>query len=445
MSRRGRRPDESASKSAHSHVINDAEVQAFLARCEVPPRDPETGLSSDSLTCLRPVQTSPIRHIVAIDGGFTEVDIAGNYPSASLAFFQFGVLVFSMVDLEAIEREPFIDPKDMSKLRNIDRMKLVLPIRNIGLNGEAGLRHSIRRSLHDFLSRDRGGSNINDALAWLVFERYRWPRMPSVWSLASCPHRGCSARDIPLRSDEMRRDWTFRCLTCGGTIYLADILRLHEAIDEEVGAGGILGYITTALEQIILAFVIKALHDKRPRSLDEVLFVKDGPLAYFGQTANLFRPMRQLVGYLQEKSNLYLVGLEKSGAFVEHADQIARHMKPGDILLLGNDYIYRHILPGRPDAMDPYGRSTYYSVKLIFKAELGGVYVATIPTAEAMIEPERDQIANLDVILHSVQKLRCDMYDSALLPVALVNKLVSLADHPSAAVLQAFAKRSIGA
>jgi hypothetical protein len=31
------------------------------------------------------------------------------------------------------------------------------------------------------------------------------------------------------------------------------------------------------------------------------------------------------------------------------------------------------------------------------------------------------------------------MYDNALLPVALVNKLVSLADHPSSKILKKFA------
>jgi hypothetical protein len=42
-------------------------------------------------------------------------------------------------------------------------------------------------------------------------------------------------------------------------------------------------------------------------------------------------------------------------------------------------------------------------------------------------------------ILTNIEKLRCDMYDSALIPVALVNKLVSLANHPSTRILQKFA------
>jgi hypothetical protein len=46
-------------------------------------------------------------------------------------------------------------------------------------------------------------------------------------------------------------------------------------------------------------------------------------------------------------------------------------------------------------------------------------------------------------ILTNIEKLRCDMYDDALIPVALVNKLVSLANHPSSKILQRFAVESV--
>jgi hypothetical protein len=46
-------------------------------------------------------------------------------------------------------------------------------------------------------------------------------------------------------------------------------------------------------------------------------------------------------------------------------------------------------------------------------------------------------------LLANVEKLRSDLYDNALLPVALVNKLVSLSDHPSSRILQKFAIESM--
>lgn len=50
---------------------------------------------------------------------------------------------------------------------------------------------------------------------------------------------------------------------------------------------------------------------------------------------------------------------------------------------------------------------------------------------------------NLDIILHNVAALKCDLYYNSLVPVVMANKLVSLADHPSADLLKSFAQENI--
>jgi hypothetical protein len=136
---------------------------------------------------------------------------------------------------------------------------------------------------------------------------------------------------------------------------------------------------------------------------------------------------------------VYLAGLEKSGAFVEHAAEIAQLMEGGQVLLLSDEYIHRYIIPGKVDAANPYGAFTYYGAKLIFKTPDGRMYVLTLPTEQLKAAYQAEDFPNLQTVLANVAKLKCDMYDNALLPVALVNKLVSLADHPSSKILQKFA------
>ncbi|NOQ42389.1 MAG: hypothetical protein GQ563_07820 [Desulfuromusa sp.] len=48
-----------------------------------------------------------------------------------------------------------------------------------------------------------------------------------------------------------------------------------------------------------------------------------------------------------------------------------------------------------------------------------------------MANPNAEGLIGLGAILKNLEILHCDMDESAVLPVALVNKLVSLADHPS--------------
>ncbi len=438
--RLGRRPMEQASKSSHQNVINDVEVQKFLGRCALPRSASDVVLDQHVHLNYEPVPVNPIRHIVAVDSGFTEVPVRKNFPSSTLCFFQFGALTFSVADLESLEQSPFIDPEDIAKLKRIERLKLALPIRNIALKNQPTLTASVRRVLYDFFAQVRDDTSMIETLRWLVFEEYLHPE--DEYNLASCPE--CGEGNITVHRAEVTKEGRFPCGTCKASLYLTDVFRLHEAIDDTVGAGGILGYVTTLLEQFVMVHFLRLILERRPALLGEIFFIKDGPLAFFGQTANMYKKMRALVRYLFDHHNLYMAGLEKSGAFVEHAAEVATVMKDGSILLLDNDYIYKYIIPGKADPMNPYGRTTYYSAKLIFKSRHAGVYVVTVPTAEALANPKAEDLPNLAAILTNIEKLRCDMYDDALIPVALVNKLVSLANHPSSKILQRFAVETVG-
>ena len=438
-SRHGRRPPEYASKATHGHVINSDAVKALLQRCRLPKRAGEVDLPTELYMPQPPA--NPIRHVIAVDGGSRVEEVQKGFPSAQVAFFQFGALIFDVADLEELDEQPFVDPDDMAKLKQIRRLELALPIRNVALDDGSTLTDSIRRTLYEFFVASIDGASLMETLDWLLFERYRGDahRQPS-YNLASDPTTGDS--NVKLDRAQMRSDYTWG--DADDPIYLTDVLRLHERIDDELGAAGIVSYVLTAIEQLYVAHVARLLFGQQPDALRRVLFVKDGPLAFFGQTALLHKPMRALVRYLLDHHDFYLVGLEKSGPFVEHADEIAPKVPKGSALVFGNDYIYNYVLPAGGDRDSPYGRTTYYGAKLLFKTAGGAVHVVTVPTREAMTEPSAADLPNLDVLLDNVAKLRCDMYDNALIPIALANKLVSLADHPSSRILQRFAKQSIG-
>jgi hypothetical protein len=430
---------EQASKSTHHNVINDAEVQKFLGCCALPRSSADVNLSEHVLLEYKPVAVNPIRHIVAVDSGFTEVSVQKNFPSSTLCFFQFGALMFSVADLENLEKSPFIDPEDMAKLKRIERVKLTLPIRNVALKDQPSLTASVRVTLYDFFRQVRDNTSMLETLRWFLFEEYSHPE--DEYNLASCPE--CGQHNITIHRTQVTKEGRFRCGKCPASLYLTDVFRLHEAIDDTIGAGGILGYVTTLLEQFVMVHFLRLILEQRPGLLKEIFFVKDGPLAFFGQTANMYAKMRALVRYLFDQHELYMAGLEKSGAFVEHAGEVSTAMKDGSVLILDNDYIYKYIIPGKADPSNPYGRTTYYSAKLIFKSRHAGVHVVTVPTTEPLVSPKPEDLRNLVAILTNIEKLRCDMYDDAIIPVALVNKLVSLANHPSSKILQRFAIEAV--
>jgi hypothetical protein len=438
-SRTGRRPNEYASKSAHAHVIKDAVVQDFLKQCDLPKKASDIKLASHTMFSLTPLEINPTTHVIAIDGGFTEVIVQPEFPSSRICFFQFGALIFETADLDQLSVSAFIDPADMEKLKRIQRIKLTLPIKNISMKGAATLTGSIRSVLHTFFKQQMDDWELLETLRWFIFQEYQTPI--DEWILASCP--SCNAVRVPLQRKEISSDGVFKCPHCSSVIYLTDVFRLHEAIDDELGAGGILGYVTTTMEQMVLVHVIRLVLKTKPSLLKELIFIKDGPLAFFGQTANMHKPMRELVRYLFSAHDLHLAGLEKSGPFVEHAHEINTLLKAGDVLILDNDYIYKYVIPGKADPSNPYGRTTYYGNKIIFKSRFEKLHVLTLPTADTLSHPKASDFKNLQTVLTNIEKLKCDMYDDSLVPVALANKLVSLANHPSSRLLQKFAIKTM--
>jgi hypothetical protein len=441
---------ERASKVSHSEIINSAAVKELLAACSIPEAADESVIEAAS-RAVSPPDNERIRAVVAIDGGYREVPVRDEFPSAALTFFTFGPLLFQLKDLRELDSMPFLAPEDMARLKKIQRYTLALPTRNISRDGNS-LQVSIRETLQDFFERQDGDeAPLAEALRWILFRAWN-KGAEQAWEIPECPNYGCSVSPIVLDVKSPNRS---ECESCGGPLFLIDALRLHERIDEEQGAAGISGFIMTTLEQVVLAHVVKALFESKPSFLAEILFIKDGPLGFFGTTAPLSKPMRELAAHLghyddpskasgEKSALLNIAGLEKSGAFVEHAVQIADRIKPERVLILTNDYIYRYIVPGDPNSADPYGKNTYWGGKLIFKAADGNVYVASVPTGDFKASPSYDDFFNLTEILAVLGTLRCSMYDNALIPIALANKLVSLSEFPSSRILETFAKENVG-
>jgi hypothetical protein len=291
--------------------------------------------------------------------------------------------------------------------------------------------------------KSRDSSSFMETLFWFIFEEYKDTSLSS-YQLSNDPNKEVGSGRVDLIKDEMSKDYTFDLGS--GVIYLTDIFRLDEAIDDDQGAGGILGYLTRLIEQLIIVHFIRLLIKLQPVLLNNFLFITDGPLSFSGQTANMHKPMRELCNYLLDKKNLFLVGLEKSGAFVEHAHEICLPkegkvvLDKGKYILLSNQYIYKYIVPGNHLKMH-YGSTSYYGGKIIYHSINGQVIVLSIPISDKniIINPKLEDYKNLSEILINIQKLKCDMYDDSIIPVALANKLVSLANHPSKVLLEKFA------
>lgn len=434
---KGRKPFERASKIAHTNILNNPDVQEFVETCTLPSA-PE-GSQLESLQKPLPPSEKRIEHVIAVDGGMTEVAVRKEFPTASMAFMTFGPLTLTLADLTELDFQPFIAPEDMAKLKNLQRYSLPLPAKAIRAAGAASFSEGVRRQVQRFMAEKH--PELIRALQWLLFREWLPETQRQAWEVPKCPT--CSHPTIRFESSGPIEA---ACKACGATVFLSDSLRLYERIDDEQGAGGIMAYLLTTLEQLVIVNIIRQLLELKPSILREILLIKDGPLAFFGVVAPLHQPMRELMEHLSTQDNgkplICLIGLEKSGSFVEHAALIEPSLKKGHYLLPDTEYIYKYIQPGNP-SREGFGHNTYYGAKLIFKSDRGDIFVATIPTRSFQARPKFEDLLNGAEVVRVTSQLRCSMYDNALIPVVLANRLVSLADVPSSEILKRFVKTSV--
>jgi hypothetical protein len=438
----GAKPTEYASKANHHYVINDEQVKSLIDKLHIPPTSSLQDLK-DSAIPFTPTKTT-ISDIFAIDGGYTQTPLVEGFPASSIHFFQFGAVHFTLEALKKIELSRHPDPDDMSKLKNIDRVKFPLPTLNTRRSDCDSLLNSVRLTLHEFLANERLGESMSllDTLSWFLFRQYKGKlrsEHEASYEISSNPF---GEGKITLRESEMKKGYTFASPETGKEFFLIDAFRLHEQIDEQSGAVGICGYVAGVVEHLILLHLVRNLMNF-DGGLSRSLLIMDRPTGFFGNTSRLIVPMMDLTNWLFDQGKLYLAGLEKSGAFVEHARQIKSIMPPSSYIVLGNSHIYKYVSPPTANMSAPYASTSYYGHKVIFKTGQGQMYVVSLPTRKLKVEPTTDDIPYLLDVLTHIEQLKCDMYENALLPVALANKLVSLAAVPSSKILESFAKSSI--
>lgn len=437
---------ERGSRISHSYIINNEEVKEFLNNCEIPVESQNVELNDSLKYNITYPDTNTIEFIIAVEGENTTIPVRKNFPSSLITFFQFGSLLIKGTDLDSMEKKPFISPSDVNQLKKIKREQFVLPTKNVALKKNVDFKTTVRESINNFFKKNHSGSSsLLETVYWFIFEIYNIASDKSSYKLSQCPH--CETAGIILEKSKISKlNYSWECEKCKKEVFITDVFRLFEKIDNDAGATGILTYLESLIESFFIIHTIKSLIEIQHGLIDQFLFVKNGPLSFGGETANMHKPMQALITYLSRNNKINLVGVETSGPFVDHAKQIKDKIAPGQVFLLNNEHIYSYIQVGNHKEQQ-YGSTSYYSGKFIYKSFDERVYVLTLPVENHNTyynQPELGDLKNINEILMTVDKLRCDIYENALIPVAIANKLISLSNHPSSNILERFVKKTFG-
>lgn len=253
--------------------------------------------------------------------------------------------------------------------------------------------------------------------------------------------------------------------SCGNVAYITDCFELHDLVDDISGAGKIASYIMSAFEMVLLLCMFRFfMENNSQKTLSEILFIKDGSLALFSRLDDFaFKVVRPFMQFMYEKSlrenvsYINFVGLDKSGIFVEHLknteSKIYNIYKTSSVVLPDLKYI-EHFIAGK-STESVFGENTYFGIKMFVKKDENLSFVLDVAVPFGLDTAYKDYIKSpkisdflcLKSILEILFRLKCDLYQNAtpmaFVPIALINKLVSISNVPSRKILTIFLKDKI--
>ncbi|MGB9405249.1 MAG: hypothetical protein WCA98_17070, partial [Candidatus Acidiferrales bacterium] len=201
-------------------------------------------------------------------------------------------------------------------------------------------------------------------------------------------------------------------------IYSTDALRIHERFHDNTTNGEAFGEVVQVWERVLLIHLLRWF--ERRNLLDHVskiAFVVDGPLAMFGHPAWLSPLIKTELKRLNKivrdrtKNDLLIIGVEKTGAFVTHFEEIDKTASGEPFFpnrsyaLLTDEYIKQRIVFSVSDK--PYGKDTYFGRKFFYKAKAGARIVASLP----ILDDAQDDISKNDVTLYPSFGRICSLLD----------------------------------
>jgi hypothetical protein len=148
-----------------------------------------------------------------------------------------------------------------------------------------------------------------------------------------------------------------------------------------------------------------------------------------------------------------VISLQKTGQVSDFSSLLHRDLADSHLLVLSDEYRYKYVLNGRKPAEICFGDETYYGQDFIFKSATGKVFVFALPyeadkkrPADGFIEQKENlnNYRNLNKALSIIQTFESDLYENALVPIALAHKYTSISLSPGGRILDLLSKSLVG-
>jgi hypothetical protein len=318
-------------------------------------------------------------YVVAIDGSYQPAKAENGFPGAEFGYITISAVLIIEKAVREFAKKEFIDPKKFRETEKASTIDTVIPGCNVIIEGEKSAKASMRKALFEELKNTQAfeeGETLLETYEYLFKIKQEKDKEVGGGRLPKSPIDGID-KDMTYGFGE------YKCPHSKEALYSTDALRLHELMNPSGTNGEMYGQVMAMFEKLWLIHILRSFEKKNWLNiLDRVAFVLDGPLACFSTWSWLNKPIiieLKRINEIQKKQtgkNLLIFGIEKSGTFYNHFEEIdtkvdgATDRFPNQsAFLLSDSYIKRNIIFSESEKI--YGQDTYFGRKLFYKTRTG--------------------------------------------------------------------------
>lgn len=377
--------------------------------------------------------TTEVRHVVAIDGSTVTCTVEQGFPGAQAAAFHLGVVIIDIGKVRDFPSNYIPRPKEMRSLEKVKTLSAVLPGRNVvrrdmpSDTSKNFFRFVVNKEFNSRLDPDH--ETLFDTYHEIIEKATRQIRCPMM-------------EDCPMDNKTINVQIEGGCCDChrNESIYGTDALRLHERFSDVESSEQAFTGFRQVIEQLALLNIMRYFEQREQFEVFQgTAFVLDGPLAIFGMPAWLQGPIQKEVERLHKRilevngQGLLLMGVEKSGLFMDHFERIdwaqedgpRGRIENGTAFAVPTEYAHKYIVL-RPIDAKPHGQDTYWGRKILYKTKTGNHTVFTVPIVNEQGKDYNccDPVAfpRLNEALNLVDELGTHLYEDGFAPLVRAHR-----------------------
>lgn len=441
-----------ASKGGHADLIRNPQVKAFLSKCEVKagPSDAEGEKIADTYHDAPKTEVLP-ELVVASDSSPFSEPVKKDFPSTQVGYVNVSLMGFDMCDYNGLQPQgsKFVDPHAVASFhRKAQKASFVLPGSNVRYGGKEKVQDGFRQAVFEQLSDDQtridsAGPNIVETMLHIE---------GGSIVVKKCP--ACGEEHIfPFNRKEM----VMACPSCKADVYVTDSLRIHEQMSDFGDNTAAVTRFMNAAEHLQICALVYTMDMLDLDRLSNTAIIVDGPLALFGQPAKFHASIQAFYNAVFDRCRAagkkppLIMGLQKEGQVMEHARSLSRFLRPGTFQVISDDYRARYINGIEPDNTN-FGNETYYGQDFIYKTDAGQIFDVCLayPIAQKAAgfgKQKADLALYQDWLARAfklIRHLEFDLYESAVVPIALAHRHASISLKPGGAMLNVLTKNHLG-